>query len=862
VATAEEGHEASTGLERRGLDEGRAAFDRARREIAATSPVEGSAASSLAELVMALLRTDPEVVTVDDATLVLDVIGRSGLEPESRSELAWQLTHDLVESREAAGGPGRLRVACAAAEAHWVWARTSQSRRNACGNHLAALTHLADLGLTGDETSVWALVAGLLEGADESDDDIVATVKATAAHLRAVAQWCHVDTWTTVLANVEADPLQADLARRLARALTAADDEDQAGLDDESTGRLDRLRLLLWSHVAEITDDPHAHEWAGYLTVRLSSHATTWALDVDALKRAITFLTHALRSAGTATTRAARLRDRAGACEVLAKLDEQDATERLRYLRMALADSVEILDLAASPPSGDDLDRCRRIVALIADEEVMEFTAIRTGVRSLAEARIGSQMLSGVVADLVEVGSEFHAALWLSNDLPSLAEQRSYQLVLTVAGSARLVGEPTVAETRPGEACAFTLLGDTAGPATLLAECFDGADPVATLRFEIEVIPRRQVIGTGSTGIPTRATPPQVTLLIGHSDAGLTITALSQELGLSGSSWGPILVDSDRLRRVKELTSSIVDALFTWLQTGDVEAAARAEHEIVSAGSELGEHLVPADLRRSLADAIGRVSDVLIISDESWIPWELVVIGTTPKDSVTLCEAFTLTRWIRGIDSMRVPAKPLMARCVPAAVAKAAAPQLSGHFDALEPAGWKIVDSRTDRSGFLDDLLQIDAGLWHVVAHGRPPDSGAPRPELLLNLDDGSALELRDLTEQRCHRLGALHPFVFLCTCSSATGRPTVGSIDGWAAKLLRYGASGVVTTHWPVTVRAANLFSTVFYERVGRGDTVPAAVFAGRAEVRARLEGDPSWAAFCVFADTDLRLSGRAPLP
>jgi hypothetical protein len=66
---------------------------------------------------------------------------------------------------------------------------------------------------------------------------------------------------------------------------------------------------------------------------------------------------------------------------------------------------------------------------------------------------------------------------------------------------------------------------------------------------------------------------------------------------------------------------------------------------------------------------------------------------------------------------------------------------------------------------------------------------------------------------------------------------------------------AGFVGTLWPVTDQAACVFAQAFYELMSQGKPIGEVMLKARHRVRVRFPNDPTWLAYCCFADPWARM-------
>ncbi len=71
----------------------------------------------------------------------------------------------------------------------------------------------------------------------------------------------------------------------------------------------------------------------------------------------------------------------------------------------------------------------------------------------------------------------------------------------------------------------------------------------------------------------------------------------------------------------------------------------------------------------------------------------------------------------------------------------------------------------------------------------------------------------------------------------------------------MHLGCGGFVGTLWPVTDRAALAFAGAFYGEMTGGRPIGEAMLRARQQARERYPDDPTWLAYCCFADPLARI-------
>jgi type VI secretion system protein ImpC len=317
------------------------------------------------------------------------------------------------------------------------------------------------------------------------------------------------------------------------------------------------------------------------------------------------------------------------------------------------------------------------------------------------------------------------------------------------------------------------------------------------------------------------------------------------------------------------------------------------------------------------------VKTVMILSDEPYIPWELIKpFRADPATGAVLAEdgfwgeVFALTHWLRGrppaprLSVQRVVAlAPGSRRFAPdpgsdpsplagaadsgpgptrdmAVTARALAEGSSKSAPGLGPiphlAG---ALANLSHPALADEELELLRVLESLGARiDRLPAQRKALRRLLEQGDfdllhlvshgdfggtmiaDASGVRLEDgvftaaeLSQRMAGPIRRRSPLVFFNTCHSGRVGYSLTCLGAWGARFVQMGCGGFVGALWPVTERAALAFARAFYEAIARGCPIGDAVRIARQRVRERFPDDPTWLAYRCFADPMARVE---PLP
>jgi hypothetical protein len=260
----------------------------------------------------------------------------------------------------------------------------------------------------------------------------------------------------------------------------------------------------------------------------------------------------------------------------------------------------------------------------------------------------------------------------------------------------------------------------------------------------------------------------------------------------------------------------------------------------------------------ALIDAGTPPRSILVVSEEPFIPWELMVPrrrGTVGEwqERAALGVEFAVGRWIHEeylappqhvplVDSFVVApayegARPKPLRFAPQEtelVLKAVA------GDAIEPADLASIDDR----------VQAGRSLLHFVCHGADSPGVGIQVIHLAGGETLSSLQIAALKGMAA--AGRKKPLIFLNACE--VGRPNVAlvGIGGFAKAFVDMGAAGVIAPLWSVRDSIAFDVAARFYAELGQQ---PARSFADILRAIRNLaydeqNGEDTYAAYCFYGD------------
>jgi hypothetical protein len=288
----------------------------------------------------------------------------------------------------------------------------------------------------------------------------------------------------------------------------------------------------------------------------------------------------------------------------------------------------------------------------------------------------------------------------------------------------------------------------------------------------------------------------------------------------------------------------------------DVEAE-EARDKLREIGWYLYDELFTPQLRQAyrqlyqLRQKKGPLS-LLIVSDEPWIPWEMVLPHEGLPDEDFLCAQFRMTRWLEGHglpeDFSLRQARVVVPKSNLASVKKEQdyfRQQLPPtiHFDGQ----WLETASQVKAA-----LRQRDVQWFHFACHG---DFDPLRSDESVLVLQGEPFTPNQIVGPMIEGVAASRPLVFLNACHTGETGFSLTGMGGWAARFVRAGASAFIGSLWEVNDVLAAEFAIAFYDEMLAGQTLGDAFHAARLHIRDLDEANPTWLAYTLYADPNGRV-------
>lgn len=357
---------------------------------------------------------------------------------------------------------------------------------------------------------------------------------------------------------------------------------------------------------------------------------------------------------------------------------------------------------------------------------------------------------------------------------------------------------------------------------------------------------KREICSAWSpSAMPSRT--PDLQILIRQSGS-LSLTKLSFEVRASDPSlsinfleFGPVSLKMD-------------PGVYAQTWANDIktltESQAVAEHRLAGKGATMFKELLPSGLQKLLWSLQGKISTIQILSDEPHIPWEVLKLRIKEeeqwKEGPYLCEAFAVTRWLRGVpEILELPMRDI-ALVIPKHSQLPNALEEKAELLALATHNRKVSEIEAQFCAVMEAFAKGLYDAWHFSGHGR--DNGSDPNCWEICLDDQNALRPEDLNAGQSN-MGVTHPLVFLNACHSGKAGFSLAGAGGWSKQLLDLGVGAFIGTHWVVEDQAAKEFALAFYRYFFSGSPIAEAVRKARSYLHEHFPGDATWLAYTVFA-------------
>ena len=352
----------------------------------------------------------------------------------------------------------------------------------------------------------------------------------------------------------------------------------------------------------------------------------------------------------------------------------------------------------------------------------------------------------------------------------------------------------------------FTIAGETLGAAT--RQIIVTSDPAA-----VEVATSATTATGTNITAPTGQPPADVTITIkrGLEPGALQWSIESNLPGVALPHDRP--AESDIGNDPKEFATAIIRKLL-------VQTHHRGVTQLLQGIGKTIRDEMPRAVRTAIVTANAAVAprpvDILLLTEEPFIPWELAWIDEPfdKKAPPYLGAQSNIGRWALEPDTTPTdPPRQLNAATIAVVWGVYNTSSLE-RLEAAEDEAKQIQDqyhaaSIDARPELVYPLLEGEppSDILHFAVHGRYNPQGVDEGIYLV---DGPPI---DPLQIRGSDLSKRSPFVFLNVCQVGAGQNLLGNYAGIAQAFLKIGASGVVAPLWSIDDKIAEQIALEFYK-------------------------------------------------
>ena len=301
---------------------------------------------------------------------------------------------------------------------------------------------------------------------------------------------------------------------------------------------------------------------------------------------------------------------------------------------------------------------------------------------------------------------------------------------------------------------------------------------------------------------------------------------------------------------------------------------------------------VPAAAWQTLRDvapyaaSAGRPPVILIVSEETYVPWELAAVPDDlmfePAAPALLGAQTVVGRWMPPdladglqVDHPRLPPSATIEvgsmAVVVHTVGDAAAPILPHAGEeaatlASTYGAFTVAAATGPVAGLLEMQHKVEGevavpSVLHLTCHGAVDPDHPSRSGVVLMAVEGSWVPLTPAMLRGSPLLPTAQPLVFINACATGTPQEALDGFGGLVGAALKSGARAVVAPLWKVDDRPARDVALAVYEETLGGSEVMGAAFRGvRAEATRSAGVERSFLAYVFFGHPMLRMLRASP--
>lgn len=416
----------------------------------------------------------------------------------------------------------------------------------------------------------------------------------------------------------------------------------------------------------------------------------------------------------------------------------------------------------------------------------------------------------------------------------------------------------------------FMVHGVEAGPADILVEARQG--PRILVSFELKPV----FVETGADKL--RVTATASVRESSEIDRHVVMRIYEINLGNQVSLKFNLDCDDPNINVSVEQTlpvglarESFVDARYQEIEQAWIADSTdfdKFTNRLRASGIDMADGLLPPEVREALWTHRHAIKAVQVISDEPYIPWELLYL-TDPRsqdsDKEGFLAEFGLVRWLHNTSWPPVRF-PLGSKRVYSVI-----PEYPDNRYSLPGAAAERRVLRTLFDGAVEELqadsLAVTAFLGkqpdvcevlHFACHGDTTQRGFLNADLMMAGRMIGTQYQRDLLSDKQISASArfatpgIRPIVFVNACRVGQTGQTIAGAGGFAKSFLRpksqQGAGIFVGALWSIGDTTALTFAETFYRALLDGETLVAATTAARDA--SKKDQEFTWLAYTVYGD------------
>jgi hypothetical protein len=281
--------------------------------------------------------------------------------------------------------------------------------------------------------------------------------------------------------------------------------------------------------------------------------------------------------------------------------------------------------------------------------------------------------------------------------------------------------------------------------------------------------------------------------------------------------------------------------------------------ELRAMGANMRNQLLPPQIQDTLWEFRDQIKSIMVISEEPFIPWELVHLGepgkSLPKELRFLGQ-MGLVRWLHeaGWPRRQLRLRQNKARYViphyPHPDYKLPEAEQEANFLKKRLGAKPIGPNSKEVRKLLSQPGSFD--LLHFACHGIASHDNIANAQLVLEgrIEDQNYIPdyfSATTAEHHSNLKEDVHgPLIVLNACQAGRAGYQLTGIGGFARAFLRRGASAFISTLWSVGDSPAREFTEEFYRELLAGKTIAEATI--KAREKARQAGDATWLAYVVY--------------